>query len=222
MRHRWRPRCARPTLRVHLGVGNVIGSARRWAAVAVVGVTVLAGCRVPGVYFPGHGPAEPSGVHIVAPTNASQAPASGEVAVDVRLDDHLDPATLKVSILSGWPEPTSSTTLSGSRINRDATGGTVALHAADLTPGLVTIRALAYTDDGRDRESGWASISWEPGVALDTAGRCDPIATKTCLMPFPNDFFTVADPSSATGRRVHFDPAAMPTNSDGAPPDPTE
>lgn len=200
----------------------MIGSARRWAAVAVVGATVLAGCRVPGVYFPGHGPAEPSGVHIVAPANASQAPASGEVSVNVRLDDNLDPATLKISVISGWPEPTSTTNISGSRISRDATGGTVALHAADLTPGLVTIRARAYTDDGSERESGWASISWEPNVALGTAGRCDPIATKKCLMPFPNDFFTVADPSSATGRRVHFDAASMPTNSAGTPIDPTE
>ncbi|MBK5287639.1 MAG: hypothetical protein JJE46_04135 [Acidimicrobiia bacterium] len=199
-----------------------MGSSRRWSIVAIAGATVLAGCRVPGIYFPGHGPAEPSGVHITAPLNASQAPASGDVNVDVRLDADLDPATLKISIITGWPEPTSSTTLSSSRITRDGTGGTVALHAADLTPGLVTIRARAYRTHGDERESGWASISWEPDVAVGTAGRCDPIATKKCLMPFPNDFFTVADPSSATGRRVHFTASSMPVNSSGVAIDPTE
>ena len=40
-------------------------------------------------------------------------------------------------------------------------------------------------------------------------------------MPFPNDFFTVADASSGTGRRVHFDVASMPTNSNVSI-DPTE
>jgi len=59
---------------------------------------------------------------------------------------------------------------------------------------------------------------------VDTANarRCDPIAARKCLMPFPNDFFTVPDRSSATGRRVHVASAATPTNSQGQPIDPTE
>ncbi len=195
---------------------------RRVSAMAVVGAMVLAGCRVPGQWFPGHGVAKPSGVHIVAPTNATQAPASGNVDLDVRLDANLDPATLKISIIVGWPDPTATTDLPGDRIVRDATGGTASLHASDLTPGLVTIRARAYRRDGTKRESGFASISWEPNVDTATADRCDPIAARKCLMPFPNDFFTVADASSGTGRRVHFDPRSMPSNSANVPIDPTE
>ena len=41
---------------------------------------------------------------------------------------------------------------------------------------------------------------------------CDPLDPAQCLLPFPNDHFTVADPTTATGRRVSFSVAAMPRN----------
>ncbi len=191
----------------------------RTVIVLVVGLA-LAGCRVPGKWFPGHGPAEASGVHVVAPANESQAPVSGEVTVDVRLDADLDPTTLRVWIIRGWPDPTATIEITA-RLHLDASGGTAALHASDLAPGLVTIKAKAELDAG-GHELGFASFSWEPGVATDVAERCDPIAARKCLMPFPNDFFTIADASSATGRRVHFDATSMPSNSSGVSIDPTE
>ncbi|MDX1659298.1 MAG: hypothetical protein R3343_10800 [Nitriliruptorales bacterium] len=66
-----------------------------------------------------------------------------------------------------------------------------------------------------------------------TAPMCDGLDETLCLLPFPNDLFTVADPSTATGRRVAFDIAAMPRNGsdhttghgaggEGKPVDPTE
>ncbi len=61
---------------------------------------------------------------------------------------------------------------------------------------------------------------------------CDPLDPALCLLPFPNDRFTVADPTTATGRRVQFAPTAMPRNGtdatagelggEGKPVDPTE
>ncbi|MGC4868456.1 hypothetical protein ACLQ3B_23825 [Micromonospora sp. DT53] len=51
---------------------------------------------------------------------------------------------------------------------------------------------------------------------------CDPIDPTACLLPFPNDYFTVPDRSSPTGKRVHFAAAAMPANVQGTPIDPTE
>ena len=33
-----------------------------------------------------------------------------------------------------------------------------------------------------------------------------------CLLPFPDDYYTVADPSTATGRRIDFHRPAMPAN----------
>ncbi len=194
---------------------------RRAALMVTVIALVLAGCRVPGHWFPGHGPAGPSGVHVVAPANATQAPASGEIAVDVRVDSDLDPASLRVWVVAGWPDPTTTTEIT-KRIVIDAHGATAQLHAADLTPGLVTIKARAERRHGDEHESGYASVSWEPAVDIATADRCDPIAARKCLMPFPNDFFTVADGTSETGRRVHFRAGTMPTNSSGVPIDPTE
>ena len=59
-------------------------------------------------------------------------------------------------------------------------------------------------------------------AALAELGICDPIDPAACLLPFPNDFFTVADPTTDTGRRVSFHPLAMPRNVANKPIDPTE
>lgn len=56
----------------------------------------------------------------------------------------------------------------------------------------------------------------------DTSGACDVLDARDCLLPFPSDFFTVADSTTATGRRVKFDAAAMPKNKDGKAIDPSE
>ncbi|CAN5449830.1 hypothetical protein BH18ACT1_BH18ACT1_11430 [soil metagenome] len=45
---------------------------------------------------------------------------------------------------------------------------------------------------------------------------------RACLLPFPNDRFTVRDGSTATGRRVAFPEGAMPANVAGVRIDPTE
>jgi hypothetical protein len=49
-------------------------------------------------------------------------------------------------------------------------------------------------------------------VDVTNADRCDFLDPAYCLFPFPNDYFTVADPSTSTGRRVAFHPASMPVN----------
>jgi hypothetical protein len=59
-------------------------------------------------------------------------------------------------------------------------------------------------------------------AALTGLGVCDPTDTAACLLPFPNDFFTVADATTDTGRRVSFSPLAMPRNVANKPIDPTE
>jgi hypothetical protein len=62
-----------------------------------------------------------------------------------------------------------------------------------------------------------------PPVDTSQAANCDFIAepdNQLCLLPFPDDYYTVPDPSSPTGRRVNFTTAAMPTNVLGQPIDP--
>jgi hypothetical protein len=53
---------------------------------------------------------------------------------------------------------------------------------------------------------------------------CDPIGTGAahCLLPFPDDYYTKADPSSQTGRRINFTAAQMPADKKGKHIDPTE
>lgn len=48
----------------------------------------------------------------------------------------------------------------------------------------------------------------------DGAG-CDPLAARSCYLPFPSDTYTVEDSSTATGRRVAFASDALPANASG-------
>ena len=50
-----------------------------------------------------------------------------------------------------------------------------------------------------------------------TACPCDFLDPSVCLYPFPNDWFTVADASTDTGRRVNFPAVAMPRNASHTP-----
>jgi hypothetical protein len=45
-----------------------------------------------------------------------------------------------------------------------------------------------------------------------TAAPCDPIDAGYCLFPFPNDYFSAADLTSPTGRRIAFASQALPVN----------
>ncbi len=51
---------------------------------------------------------------------------------------------------------------------------------------------------------------------------CDPLDPSVCLYPFPNDYFTIVDPATDTGRRVNFSLTAMPRNVANVPVDPTD
>lgn len=51
---------------------------------------------------------------------------------------------------------------------------------------------------------------------------CDSIDAFACMLPFPNDLYTKADPTTDTGRRIDFSLLAMPRNIAGKPIDPTD
>jgi hypothetical protein len=57
-------------------------------------------------------------------------------------------------------------------------------------------------------------------IDLSRAADCNFIGAQDgslCMLPFPDDYYTVKDSSSATGRRVAFTDAGMPQNKDGKP-----
>lgn len=65
-----------------------------------------------------------------------------------------------------------------------------------------------------------AAHAGTPGVAA--AHVCDPADTAACMLPFPNDWFTVPDRTTATGRRVNLSPLATPRAGGVLPADPKE
>jgi hypothetical protein len=62
----------------------------------------------------------------------------------------------------------------------------------------------------------------EAPADVQVTGTCDDLDPAHCLLPFPNDLFTVGDPSTATGKRVRLDLLAMPRNVAGVPVRPDE
>ncbi|WP_231922178.1 hypothetical protein [Micromonospora krabiensis] len=72
--------------------------------------------------------------------------------------------------------------------------------------------------------SGASAAAAPPATTGPAAAQpnCDPIDPAACLLPFPNDYYTVPDRSSPTGKRVRFAASAMPANAQGTPIDPTE
>ncbi len=59
-------------------------------------------------------------------------------------------------------------------------------------------------------------------AVLDVSLRCDPLDERACLLPWPNDAFTVPEADTATGRRLDIHPDSPPTNVEGVPIDVTD
>ena len=59
-------------------------------------------------------------------------------------------------------------------------------------------------------------------VPVENADRCDFLDPAVCLQPFPNDYFTRSDASTATGRRLNLNLESMPANDKGVPIDQTD
>jgi hypothetical protein len=55
-----------------------------------------------------------------------------------------------------------------------------------------------------------------------SAAHCDPLDPTVCLQPWPNDYFTKADPSTDTGRRLDLHTDQTPANTGGAHIDTTD
>src|SRR5262249_36537143 len=54
-------------------------------------------------------------------------------------------------------------------------------------------------------------------IDLSQQAFCDPLVPEQCMLPFPNDYFTVADSRSPPRRRIHFTPEGLPKNTSAVP-----
>jgi len=61
-----------------------------------------------------------------------------------------------------------------------------------------------------------------PAATGSSPRGCDPLDAKRCLLPWPNNAFTVSDVRTDTGRRVRLLPTQMPKNAKGRRIDPTD
>ncbi len=67
-----------------------------------------------------------------------------------------------------------------------------------------------------------AAVLPAPAGARGLPARCDPLDPAACLLPWPNDYFTVRDPATPTGRRLHLQLGEMPRNRFGVPINPAD
>ncbi len=75
-----------------------------------------------------------------------------------------------------------------------------------LLAGLVLSGRGAAPASEPSATATWGATANEP---------CDGLDASLCMLPFPNDYDTVADPSTVTGRLVDFPAAAFPKSSSG-------
>ncbi|MGH2967292.1 MAG: hypothetical protein ACRDMH_18190 [Solirubrobacterales bacterium] len=61
-----------------------------------------------------------------------------------------------------------------------------------------------------------AGLTAAPAAFAAPGADCQPFSSTPCLLPFPDDLYTVKDNSTPTGVRVHMPQAAMPANGSNA------
>ena len=78
-----------------------------------------------------------------------------------------------------------------------------------------------FADTGEQCDAPGSSCGGSAVCQSDCTCPCDFLDQADCLFPFPSDYLTKVDPTTDTGRRVHFHVAGMPTNASNVPIDPT-
>ncbi len=93
------------------------------------------------------------------------------------------------------------------------------LRAATLLAAIVL--AACSNSGGTTSESSVAGTSTTApeDAVLTESLQCDPLDERACLLPWPNDAFTVPDGATPTGRRLDIHPDATPLNAQGTPID---
>jgi hypothetical protein len=101
---------------------------------------------------------------------------------------------------------------------RDALGGGDDAHGR-ITEDLVVDTPGCATggQPGGDGAGAGGGSEGPGGAEPSLTERCDPLDPSVCLYPWPNDYFTVADSSTPTGRRLNLNLLSMPRSRQGVP-----
>src|SRR5437868_14218079 len=96
----------------------------------------------------------------------------------------------------------------------------VAALVAFALSAVLVLAAVASADSGHGHRHGPPPHKGPPPktlppVDVSQAENCDFIASpgnELCMLPFPDDYYTVPSASSETGRQINFKDAGMPEN----------
>ena len=116
------------------------------------------------------------------------------------------------------------------RVFLDAGGGCARTCAAACTPRASGLECASSRLYAPFADEGFGAFGRPPGpprspycgLAIDTSAPCDFLIEERCLLPYPSSYFLKPDPSTPTGLRVDYGPAALPANVGGTHVDPTD
>ena len=80
----------------------------------------------------------------------------------------------------------------------------------------------SFIDAGEQCDAPGSSCGGSALCQADCTCPCDFLDQADCLFPFPSDYLTISDPTTDTGRRVHFAVASMPKNASNVPVNPSD
>lgn len=180
---------------------------------------VASGCGFVVVHNANPGVA-PDAIVIVTPENRVQLTTAEIESVEIRADlKGVDDGSVAVSIDTGdrWGDAIDITDAMTTLSQSEVVG---LLDSTLIEPGITRVIVKALVGGMPIMRD--VVFSYEPGIDVSLADRCEILGQSRCQLPFPSDYLTVEDPSTDTGRRVALHPEAMAQNTSGVKIDATE
>jgi hypothetical protein len=87
---------------------------------------------------------------------------------------------------------------------------------------VAVVAGMTVAASGVSAAAGAAGGSLSAAAPAGHTHGCDPIGLANCLIPFPDDYYAVADRDSRTGERINLTAAMMPASSAGVHINPAE
>jgi hypothetical protein len=97
------------------------------------------------------------------------------------------------------------------------TSSTTSTTTTSTTTTTINLCGNGIINAGEQCDGAGSTCGAFVSCSTDCTCPCDPLDPAECLYPFPNDRFTIDDPSTDTGKRVHFAVASMPKNISNVP-----